>query len=206
MSGPTTIHLQRCLIALENRDPEARAELLGFAHRRLRLLAKRMYHRFPKLYSREQSDDLFQEAMLRLWTSLETIGPTTVAQFMGLATLQMQRALCDLARRHFGRTNERSATGPQRRASTVAGMTAVAVALDDLANAPDEMVCWSEFHAAAGRLADPYRTAFALSFYHGLSQPEVADVMNVSVRQVQRYCNAARLKLARMMQGAWPEL
>src|SRR5947199_278246 len=64
MSGPTTIHLQRCLIALENRDPEARAELLGFAQRRLRLLAQRMFHRFPKLYWHEQSDDLFQEAML----------------------------------------------------------------------------------------------------------------------------------------------
>lgn len=200
------MHLQRCLISLENRDPGARAELLGFAHRRLRLLAQRMFHRFPKLYSHEQSDDLFQEAMLRLWTSLEKIGPTTVAQFMGLATLQMQRALCDLARRHFGRTNALSVRDAQSRGSTLAGMAVAEVAIEDLANAPDELVCWSEFHAAAGRLAEPYRTAFALSFYHGLSQPEVAEVMNVSVRQVQRYCSAARLKLARMMEGTWPEL
>jgi RNA polymerase sigma factor (sigma-70 family) len=206
MSVSTTVHLQRCLKGLENRDAAARTELLAFAHRRLKVLAKKMFRRFPTLYSREHSDDLFQEAMIRLWQSLEQVGPTTVAAFMGLATLQMQRALCDLARRHYGQIHCLPSGERVQRPSINTAVMDDKIPSSDITDAPDELACWSEFHTAAGRLEEPYRTAFALSFYHELPQAEIAELMNVSVRQVQRYWHTARLKLSNALDGSWPEL
>ena len=206
MSFSTTIHLERCLKRLGDRDDSARKELLEFAHRRLKILADRMFLRFPLLYAREQSDDLFQEAMLRLWQSLEQVSPLTVAGFMGLAAAQMRRSLADLARRHFGRDNELNAAGSYDRPIIQCGDLAVHHQADDPRNAPLELASWSEFHAAADLLSEPHRTAFDLLFYHELPQSEVAELMSVSIRQVQRYWSEGRLKLSQMMEGAWPEL
>src|SRR5690348_7302082 len=113
-AGNTTVHIRRCLERINAQDAAARTELLEHARRRLTLLAERMFSKFPRLHDREQAEDVFQEAMVRLWQSLQDVGPTTVAGFMGLAALQMRRALRDLARRHFGRNSGSDAGGQQR--------------------------------------------------------------------------------------------
>jgi RNA polymerase sigma factor (sigma-70 family) len=202
----TTIHLERCLRRIGQHDESARAELLSFAGRRLKILADRMFTRIPQLYSLEQSDDLLQEAMIRLWQSLEEVYPTTVAAFMGLAATQMRRALIDLARRHFGRHQQGQLHQAIARAPLHERCTVLMKQKGDETNAVEELLSWSDFHAAADRLPEPQRTAFDLLFYHELPQAEVAEMMNVSIRQVQRYWNSARLKLFEMMEGAWPEL
>lgn len=206
MSISTTIHLERCLQRIGQHDESARAELLSFAGRRPKVLADRMFARFPQLYSFEQSDDLFQEAMIRLWQSLEEVFPTTVAGFMGLAAMQMRRALIDLARRHFGRNQPGELRTRRSRSVVHEGSTALLTQKDDRANAVEELLCWSDFHLAADRLPEPQRTAFDLLFYHELPQAEVAQLMHVSLRQVQRYWHSARLKLSDMMEGAWPDI
>jgi RNA polymerase sigma-70 factor (ECF subfamily) len=207
----TTVHMQHCLQRLAAQDVAARGDLLGYARRRLGLLADRMFARFPMLHYREDADDLCQEAIIRLWQSLEEVGPTTVAGFMGLAALQMRRALRDLARRHFGR--KKGLSNSDRGSSVLNGAiingtggSVLTNATDDQAQSPDELVCWSEFHAAADRLPEPDRTAFDLLYYHELPQAEVAVLMNVSERQVRRYWQSARLELHRLMEGWWPKL
>jgi RNA polymerase sigma factor (sigma-70 family) len=202
----TTVHMQRCLQRLAVHDAAARSELLGYARRRLGLLADRMFSRFPMLHFREDADDLCQEAMFRLWQSLEQVGPTTVAGFMGLAALQMRRALRDLARREFGRNQGSPRSAAARAAISATSRSVLASATDDPGLAPDELACWSEFHAAADRLAEPERTAFDLLYYHELPYAEAAELMNVSERQVRRYWQSARLELHRLMEGWWPEL
>ncbi len=206
MSSSTTILIEHCLLRLGGEDSHARSELLTYARRRLELLAKRMFRRCPQLYSRVQSDDLLQEAMIRLWQSVEAVGPTTVAGFMGLAALQMRRALCDLARSHFGR-NPLHTTSEERLSSVhleIRGRDHAV--MEDPRNGPEELACWSELHSAVDRLPEPDRTAFDLLFYHELPQSEVAALMQVSVRQVQRYWTSSRIKLGRMMGDTWPEL
>lgn len=207
----TTVQMQQCLQRLAAQDDAARSELLGYASRRLALLADRMFARFPMLHFREEVDDLLQEAIIRLWQSLDEVGPTTVAGFMGLAALQMRRALRDLARRHFGRNHglssvDSSSAVTNRPVTDAAGGSLSTNPTDDPAQSPDELACWSEFHAAADRLPEPDRTAFDLLYYHELPQSEVAELMNVSERQVRRYWQSARLELHRLMEGWWPEL
>jgi RNA polymerase sigma factor (sigma-70 family) len=76
----------------------------------------------------------------------------------------------------------------------------------DAGSAPDELACWSEFHAAAERLPEPERTVFDLLYYHELPPAEVAEVMEVSERQVRRYWQSARRALHRMLEGYLPKL
>src|SRR5262245_44093548 len=87
--GSTTVRIRRCLERLNGQDASARTELLEHARRRLSLLAERMLARFPPLHAREEAEDVCQEALLRLWKSLEDVGPTSLAGFMGLAALQI---------------------------------------------------------------------------------------------------------------------
>jgi RNA polymerase sigma factor (sigma-70 family) len=191
----TTVRIERCLARLGTQDPGVRAELLEYARRRLVLLADRMYSRFPLLHRHEEADDVFQDAMLRLWQSLEEVGPTTVAGFMGLAALQMRRALVDLCRHHFGRRD--GAIGLENTRPNVAANNGHTFENQpaDRAWAPHDLACWSEFHLAADRLPEPERTVFDLLYYHELPQSEVAGVLQMSERQVRRHWQAARREL-----------
>ncbi len=200
----TTERIQRCLVRLAADDPDARGELLEYARRRLEVLADRMFAKYPRLHFREESEDVFQEAMMRLWQSLEEVGPTSVAGFMGLAALQMRRALSDLVRRHFGRQSGSNQPEMRRPGMNGAGMQVLEGVVADSTWGPEEIACWSEFHAAASRLPEPDRTAFDLLYYHELPQEEVAVAMQVSVRQVRRYWQSARLELHRSLEGLLP--
>lgn len=206
MSEPastTTVRLQHCLQRLAIQDTAARSELLEHAAQRLAVLAKRMFSRFPALRRREDSEDAFQQAMLRLWGSLERVEPGTVAEFMALAAREMRGALSDLARGHTQMQNAvppSEARRPPRRDQDFVFHQKLA----DSTWAPDDLACWSEFHAAVDRLPESERTAFDLLYYHGLPQVEVAALMQVSERQVRRYWQAAREKLSRTLEEWLP--
>jgi len=202
----TTLHIQRCLQRLGTQDEAARTELLGHARRRLQLLAERMFSQFRMLHRREEADDVLQEAMVRLWQSLAEVGPTTVAGFMGLAALQIRRALRDLARHHFGRRDE---TGERSQPRQVVNGNHGHTFEDrpgDSTWHPDELACWSEFHAAADGLPEPERTAFDLLYYHALPQADAAEIMQISERQVRRYWQSARRELHRRLEGFLPKM
>jgi len=199
----TTVRLQHCLRRLAIQDDAARSELLEHAASRLAVLAKRMFSRIPALRHREDSEDAFQQAMLRLWESLEQVEPGTVAEFMGLAAREMRGALRDLARSHFEMRN--GVAGPETNPPLIRNQAFVCnKQLADSTWAPDDLACWSEFHAAADRLREPERTAFDLLYYHALPQGEVAELMQVSERQVRRYWQGAREKLARTLEEWLP--
>jgi RNA polymerase sigma-70 factor (ECF subfamily) len=202
----TTLHIQRCLQRLGRQDEAARTELLGHARRRLGLLAERMFAEFPMLHRREEADDLLQEALVRLWQSLTEVGPTTVAGFMGLAALQMRRALRDLARHHFGRKDESGERSQPRQIVNGTSGHTFEERLGDSTWRPDDLACWSEFHAAADRLPEPERTAFDLLYYHELPQSDAAEIMQISERQVRRHWQSARRELHRALEGLLPKM
>jgi RNA polymerase sigma factor (sigma-70 family) len=202
----STIRIQQCLQRLGGHDDAARTELLEYSRRRLVLLAERMFAQFTILHRCEEVEDVLQEAMVRLWQSLKEVGPTTVPGFMGLAALQIRRALRDMARHHFGRKDE---TGqrlrPFRVVSSSNGHTFENRAGDSTWH-PDDLTCWSEFHAAADRLPEPERTAFDLLYYHQLPQADAAEMMHISERQVRRHWQSARRELHRMLEGFLPKI
>jgi DNA-directed RNA polymerase specialized sigma24 family protein len=75
MPDGATVRLQRCLDRLLDGDTRAREELIACAAERLTNLAQKMFHRDGRLERWEDSGDVAQGALLRLWNALQDSGP-----------------------------------------------------------------------------------------------------------------------------------
>ena len=69
---------------------------------------------------------------------------------------------------------------------------------------PATLAEWTEFHQHVESLPDEDREVFELTFYHGLSQAEIAAMLDISVRTVKRRWQDARIKLNEMRGGEKP--
>ena len=96
-----TTMLQGYIDKMLEGDDSYRQLLVDHSYRRLRLLVKKRMSLFPGVQRWEQTDDVLQQASMKLWKSLEAVRPATVRDFFGLAATQIRRTLIDLAR-HYG--------------------------------------------------------------------------------------------------------
>jgi RNA polymerase sigma-70 factor (ECF subfamily) len=172
-------------------DQAALDALLCYNCDRLTSLTRRMLGDFQRVRRWAETADVLQNALLRLVSALREVKPQTPREFLALATLQIRRELLDLARKFYGPhglgANQDSATaGLDAPASEEKG---------DLSHEPCSLAQWSELHQLIDALADEEREVVGLLFYQGLSQAEAAEVLNVSVRTVQRRWHAALCKL-----------
>jgi RNA polymerase sigma-70 factor (ECF subfamily) len=196
-----TLQLNHWVDRLRAGDRAARDELLRAVGDRLERLARKMLRRFPSVQRWAQTDDVLQNALLRLLRALEQVRPGSVRDFFGLAAEQMRRELLDLAR-HFH--------GPQGAAahheSGILGDAARAPAPDWSARdeSPDEIEKWSAFHQAVQFLPVQEREVVGLIFYHGWTQAAVAELFQVSVSTVQRRWESALRKLHRALKAQEP--
>jgi RNA polymerase sigma-70 factor (ECF subfamily) len=194
---PTTVVIQRYLDALPG-DPAADSiirELLERAADRLRLLCSALLHRgYPRLARPPvnlETDELLGGVVARLLTSLREVRPTTVRQFFGLANQHMRWQLNDLARRLDQRPAaalpESGVAAPP--ASTASGLS------------PDGQ----RLLGAIEGLPEDEREVFDLVGLQGLTHGEVAAVVGVSEKTVQRRLNRARLLLAERLADLRPQ-
>ena len=87
--------------ALEG-DTAAHEALLNHACDRLLRLTRKMFHGYPNLRRWEQTDDVFQNSMIRLHRALADVRVESVRHFFRLAAVEVRRELLDLAKHHFG--------------------------------------------------------------------------------------------------------
>ena len=97
-----TVLMQQWIDRLRAGDASARNELLNCACERLESMARQMLKGFPSVRRWEQTDDVFQNAILRLWRALEEVTPRDVCHFFRLAAVEIRRELIDLARHYYG--------------------------------------------------------------------------------------------------------
>jgi DNA-directed RNA polymerase specialized sigma24 family protein len=193
-----TTRLDRWLDGLRRGDVEARNEIIELACERLRTLARRMLRGYPGVRRWSETDDVLQGAMMRLHRSLAEVRPETARQFYGLAAAQIRRELIDLARHHNG------PEGGGANHHTDGGGDAVGVEPDGRAG-PQGRDDWTAFHEHAGRLPEGQRAVFGLLWYDGLTQPEAAAVLGVSLATLKRRWQEARISLFEAMRGEPPE-
>ena len=98
----TTTRIQLRLDRLRAGDASARDELLQIACERLTRLARKMLRGYPGVSRWEQTDDVLQNAAVRLCRALEDVRPESVRSFVSLAAVQIRRELIDLARHYDG--------------------------------------------------------------------------------------------------------
>jgi RNA polymerase sigma factor (sigma-70 family) len=200
-----TLRVQACLDRLRGGDESVRAELLACACERLRKLARTMLKGYPNVRRWEQTDDVLQNAALRLHRTLGQLPVETARDFFRLAALNIRRELLDLAKHHYGPLGHGAHHATRGPGDTASGEAPGAEAPADLSREPSRLAAWGEFHERIGALPDEEREVFDLLWYQGLSQAEAADLLGVSERTVKRRWQSARLKLHDALGGEVPE-
>ena len=101
-AGDSMIAVRHWLERHQAGDDSARRELLEISMRRLRLLAHRILDDIPSVRRFEDTDDLLQNSVVRLWKYLAERQPETPVDYFRLAACLIRRELIDLSRHHFG--------------------------------------------------------------------------------------------------------
>jgi RNA polymerase sigma-70 factor (ECF subfamily) len=182
-------------------DATALDELIRRSSDRLERLARKMLRGFPLVRRMEGTDDVLQNSLLRLIRSLRSVSPPSTSEYFRLAALQIRRELLLLAERHRryapvrGSLPEDSPEGSSSRPfEPTHGGTSDTRDLDR----------WSALHQAVEHLPVDLREVFSLTFYYGATQPEIARLLGVSVRQVRRMWRGACLRLNEALGGDTP--
>lgn len=183
-------------------DASARHELIKAACERLLRLTRKMLSGYPGVKRWEQTDDVFQNAMMRLERALHEVTPPSVGAFLRLAALQIRRELLDLARHYHGPRGLGAA-----HASVGAGSnesTPVVQQGIDTTNEPSELARWTEFHRLVETLPDDERAAFDLVWYEELTLADAAAVLGISESTAKRRWRSARVRLHEALGGEVP--
>jgi len=200
-----TLQVQGYLDRLRSGDEAARAELLNCACERLRRLTRKMIKGYPNVHRWEQTDDVLQNAVIRLQRTLQQMPVETARDFFRLAALHIRRELLDLAKRYYGPQGAGAHHASYAQAPGGSGEGPAPADRADLTHEPVRLATWSAFHEQVAALPDEEREAFDLLWYQGLTQAEAAELLGVNVRTVKRRWLSARMKLQDALQGEVPE-
>jgi RNA polymerase sigma-70 factor (ECF subfamily) len=191
-----TQQLHQWLQRMQAGDLKARDELIRGVCGRLEELARRMMRRFPNVRHYAGTDDLLQNALLRLLRALEKLeAPGSMREFYALATQQMRRELLDLARHVASARGPRAALFSQLPQEDSSGFDAEAPAEEGA----EQLEWWGRFHHQVESLPVEEREVVGLVFYHGWKHGEVAELFQVSERTVRRWLQSARRRLGEQL-------
>lgn len=191
--------LQNLIDRMGGGDENARDALLDRAGERLVKLTRKMLNGYPGLRRWEQTDDVCQNAMWRLYRSLQDVKPTSVRHFFNLAALQIRRELLDLARSHFGPHGEGANHHTDGQAADDEGGS-----ISRTSHEPSSVEQWADFHQAVERLPVDEKEVFGLLWYDGLSKEEASQALGISLRTLKRRWQSARVILFQAMGGKSP--
>jgi len=182
--------LQSIFDRLQIGDQAAKDELLAHMNDRLRRLTATLLRDFPAVRRWDQTDDVWQEVAIKLHRALDDLKPGNVQELLGLAAKRIRWTLLDLVRKHQGPqglgAKHQSAGGRDSK-----GDVRQHDPPDDTAG-PRTLAELAELHALVDSLPNEEREAFELRYYNGLSRGEVAELLGVSERTVQRRMRAAK--------------
>ncbi|NUQ60982.1 MAG: sigma-70 family RNA polymerase sigma factor [Pirellulales bacterium] len=203
-SAGQTTEIEHCLDRLRAGDAAARDALFAFATERLHRLAHRLLKDFPRVRRWEETDDVVQQAAIRLQRALSAGTPSSPSHFFRLAAVQIRRELIDLARRLYGSEgmgahHDTVGRRPGETDSVPFGDQPPAAT-----DGPATVAEWTEFHETVERLPEEERELFDLYFYAGLPLKEAAESLNISERTAKRRWRSARLMLHKALHGARP--
>jgi RNA polymerase sigma factor (sigma-70 family) len=202
MTSPdsTAALLTACLERLAAGDLSARGPILELCATRLRVLASRMLDRFPGVRRWDDTDDVFQNAALRLHRALTEIRPQAPRDVMLLAAAQVRRELLDLARRYAG-PHSHAAWHATNLGAKGRDPDAPAFHTERAAAPTEGLERWSAFHEAIADLPAEHRELFHLVWYLGIDQRTIAGLLDCSPRTVKARWREAREAVRAALDG-----
>jgi RNA polymerase sigma factor (sigma-70 family) len=194
----TTAAVQRYLDALAGDQPAGpivRA-LLDRSVRRLQMLCTnllyRKYRRLTLPPLNLQPEEMLDAVVERLLKAMGSVRPQTVRQFFALVNQHMRWELNDVARRLDAQPSA---------VELREDMASAPPASSDCELTPDGQ----RILKAIAELPEDEREIFDLIHIQGLMQSEVAEVLGISVRTVQRRLNSSLLLLSKELDDLRPQ-
>jgi len=170
----------RILSAIEQGDPQAADKLLPLVYDELRrLAAEKMAQEKPG--QTLQATALVHEAYIRLVDTDKAQHWNSRGHFFGAAAEAMRRILVDNARRKASPMHG----GDRRRVELKDMSSATEVPAEDLLSVDEALARLAQMNPSKAELV-------RLRFYAGMSVPEAAKVLGVSVATAERYWTYAR--------------
>jgi RNA polymerase sigma-70 factor (ECF subfamily) len=198
------LELAASLDQLAAGDLSARGRIIELCGGRLRALAHRMLSRFPDVRRWDDTDDVFQNAAVRLHRALGEVQPDSPRAIMALAATQLHRELIDLARHHRGpasyAANHGTNVGPPASAADPQPHH-----IDRAAADTEGLDRWTLFHEAIMGLSAELREIFHLVWYLGADQKTIARLLGCSERTVKYRWREARDTVKAALEGRSPE-
>jgi len=185
--------LAECLKKLSAGDDSARVKILDVCDARLRELSHRLLGKFAKVRWWDDTDDVAQNAALRLYRALGESVPDSPKGLMGLMATQIQRELLDLARKHSGPMSYAANHGTNIHDRSSSGKHIVEGVADSTGqNEEIPIERWELFHQAVENLPEDLRDVFKLGWYLGLDREGIGKALGISTRTVSRRWAEAR--------------
>ncbi len=174
-------------------DESAKGELIGVLLERFRKTASRLMKRNPRIRRWEATDDVLQQAMVRMSRCLDRIKPNSATHLFSLVHLQISRELTDMARKYYGPQGmgHHHAT----RHGNVETSDNGAPEVEATGSGPEQLAEWLEFHDAIDGLEEPYKSVFSMAWYDMMTHDEMAAAMGCSTKTIQRYFRKACLQI-----------
>ncbi|MCA9048198.1 MAG: sigma-70 family RNA polymerase sigma factor [Planctomycetaceae bacterium] len=185
----TTSVLQTQLESWRAGDSDAKAELLKYAEGRLRKLVRRIVSG-DRIRRHHNSDEILQEALIRLWRSLDRVPPDTVEEFLSFSARQIRWAVQDFVRR-LKRKSERPPEISLTNAMIVDARTGDRIR-EHPESGPDAaelVMCaetWQRFYERAEQLPETDREIFDLIWVHQLSCDEAGKQRGVTAEAIRK--------------------
>ena len=189
-----TTHLGELLQRWNDGEDSAANEIITHSQERLRKMARGMLSDKPHVKRWQQTDDVLQNALIRLHRALQAVNvkPGDKREFTGLAALQIRRELADMARSLYGPEGMgRHHKSEPRQTDSEGNRRPLNEGVDPGTNHAAQL----EIHEYVEKLPDDLREVFDLIVYQGLAQTEVAELLGVSKRTVKRRWRESRLTL-----------
>ena len=201
-----TLEIQGWLDRLQAGDQSAREKLIQCACGRMERLTRKMLRSWERVHRWEETGDVMQNSLVRLYRSLSDAKPASVVDFFRLAALNIRRELHDLAKHYYGPRGigANHATAAWKPSCDSESGDSLAWEPRGADEEPGELAAWAEFHAQVGRLPEEEREVFDLLWYQELSQAEAAELLGVSERTIKRRWASARLRLHKILAGTLP--
>jgi RNA polymerase sigma factor (sigma-70 family) len=194
----TTVDLQGLLERFAAGEPAAKEALITRAMDRLSVIARKLLRGFGGESRMEMwTIDVCNEAYPRIAKALDDVKPSSVPQFLGLARLQMHRALLDQLRAREGRDGQRPSTQPFSSSDSEDGRADLA----DVSNYRRE-----ERHRelvldlldGLGKMPENEANVVWLKL-SGYTHSEIGEIVGVHKDTIDRYWNKACVKLVRQL-------
>ncbi|MDO5580869.1 MAG: sigma-70 family RNA polymerase sigma factor [Planctomycetia bacterium] len=186
-----TQKLEELLDKHQGNDIDCFDQIIELSMMRIQQLAHRKLLTEQFIHRHIQTDDLFQNASMRLYQAMKSVHPKTKNDFMRLAATMIRREILDTARQLRKRYH----------------LFPASLACDaevDLSNFADDQASytpeqWILFHEAIDQLDEEEKLLFELLFYEGNTQQKAAEILGISPQSVYRGWRRAKIKLGELL-------